>query len=220
MKKSIATVISVAGVLGAGAAAYAVNTSVLSATSSNDLVVATAPADTFADLVAPMAPGAVAAAGSPTTAAAPLVPTAPSQPATPVATTAPAPLIAPVMVAPLSSTPVATSSLTTYKVGTVGSVVLDTADGRLSIVSATPAAGWTARKLTPSATSSKVVFTSSTMTVTFDATLANGSVSTNVTSAAVTPPVVVRPPRQDDDGDHDDDHEDHENDDDHDEEDD
>lgn len=48
MNKSIATIISVAGVLGAGAAAYAVNSSVLSATSSNDLVAATVPVQTFA----------------------------------------------------------------------------------------------------------------------------------------------------------------------------
>lgn len=215
MKKSIASVISVAGVLGAGAAAYAVNTSVLTATSSNNLAAVTAPVATFGSTDTAEPSGNVGGSGiavAPPAAATPAtVAQAPAAaaPAAPAATPTTAPAkVTPVAVAPLSSTPVAASSLTTYKVGTAGAVVIDAADGLLAVASATPAAGWTARKIVHSSTHSEVVFSSSTMTVYFEATLSNGSVSTSVRSEAVAPPVTVRPPRHDDDDD-DDDHEEH-----------
>ncbi|MEY2966742.1 MAG: hypothetical protein RLY50_792 [Actinomycetota bacterium] len=213
MKKSIASVISVAGVLGAGAAAYAVNTSVLTATSSNNLVAATAPVQTFGQTMAPAVAsnGGIGASGI--VVAPPTGDLAQQAPATtaPVSSQTTA---TPIAVAPLSSTPVAASSLTTYKVGTAGAVVIDAADSRLAVASATPAAGWTARKIVHSNTHSEVVFSSSTMTVYFEATLSNGSVSTSVRSEAVAPPVTSRPPRHDDDDNDDHDHEEHHDDDD------
>jgi hypothetical protein len=218
MKKSIASVISVAGVLGAGAAAYAVNTSVLNATSSNNLAAVTAPVETFGSTDPADSSGTVGGAGiavAPPAAATPA--TVAQAPAAVPPTTAASANLTPVAVAPLSSTPVAASSLTTYKVGTAGSVVIDAADGLLAVASATPAAGWTARKVVHGSTHSEVVFSSSTMKVYFEATLSNGFVLTSVRSEAVAPPVTVRPPRHDDDDD-DDRYEDH--DDDHDEEDD
>lgn len=196
MKKSIATIISVAGVLGAGAAAYAVNSSVLSATSSNELVAATVPVATFAPSGSTGTPGGgVVTAGA--VAAAPTTSTA-TTPAT---------------VAPLSSTPVPSSTRTSYKVGSAGNVVLDSADGVLTIAGVSPAAGWTATKTLGGTHTATVHFTSSTMRVEFVATLSNGAVSVDVTSVALPPPTTSRPYDDDDD----DRYEDHDDDDHHDE---
>lgn len=213
MKKSIATVISVAGVLGAGAAAYAVNTSVLSATSSNDYVAA-APVDMFgADglTATTLTGGQIASAGAPVLSPATVTPAASA-----------VTVAAPATVAPLSSTPVPASTRTTYKVGTAGSVVLDTAGGTLSVVSLSPSAGWTASKVQSAPGIASVVFTSSTMKVEFTGTLVSGSVDVDVTSTAIQPPATSRPHHDDDDErDHDDEHdEDDHDEDDHDEEDD
>ena len=194
MKKSIATIISVAGVLGAGAAAYAVNSSVLSATSSNDLVAAATSAATFAPGGPTLTPGGgVVVAGA--TAAAPTTSTS-ATPAT---------------VAPLSSTPVPSSTRTSYKVGSAGSVVLDSAGDVLTIAGVSPATGWTATKTLGGTQTATVHFTSSTMRVEFVATLSNGVVGVDVTSVALPPPSTTRPYDDDDDdrhGDHDDDHDD------------
>lgn len=198
MKKSIATIISVAGVLGAGAAAYAVNSSVLSATSSNDLVAATAAVATFAPGGSTVTPGGgVVSAGS--AAAAP----------TTIASATPA------TVAPLSSTPVPSSTRTSYKVGTAGNVVLDSAGGVLTIAGVNPAAGWTATRTLGGTQTATVHFTSATMRVEFVATLSNGTVGVDVTSVALPPPSTTRPYDDDDDDryeDHDDEHEDHDDD--------
>ncbi len=199
MKKSIATVISVAGVLGAGAAAYAVNSSVLSATSSNELVAATAAVATFAPDGSTVTPGgSVVAAGG-----------APATPTTVAATT-------PATVAPLSSTPVPSSTRTSYKVGTAGNVVLDSAGGVLTIAGVSPASGWTATKTLGGTQTATVHFTSSTVRVEFVATLSNGVVGVDVTSVALPPPSTNRPYDDDDDDryeDHDDEHhEDHDDD--------
>lgn len=204
MKKSIATVISVAGVLGAGAAAYAVNSSVLSATSSNNLAAATVPtfaqsaAAVVADTDLQATDGGVGASGS--EAVAPLA--APAS-----TTTAP-----PATVAPLSSTQVPASTRTSYKVGSAGTVVLDSADGVLTIAGVNPAANWTATRTAGGARTATVHFTSATMRVEFVATLSNGSIGVNVNSVSRQPPAATRPHDDDDDRyeDHDDRHEDHE----------
>lgn len=186
MKKSIATVISVAGVLGAGAAAYAVNSSVLSATSSNDLVAATVSAATFAPSGPDMASGmGVVAAGS----------TAPTT--------------------PVVEEPIAASTRTTYKVGDAGTVVLDAADGSLEVVSVSPGAGWTAQKIEREHNDVEVYFVSSTAKVEFTARLVDGRIVTDVETeqlATGTSGPSVRDDHDDDDDDddryedHDDDH--------------
>ena len=203
MKKSIATVISVAGVLGAGAAAYAVNSSVLSATTSNGLTAATVA--TFAPSGSTVTPGGgVVAAGSGDTASpAPIAPASETPASVAPATTTAA------TVAPLSSTPVPASTRTSYKVGAAGTVVLDSADGVLTIAGVNPAAGWTATKTTGGTRTANVHFTSATMRVEFVATLSNGAIGVDVNSVALAPPTTTRPYDDDHYEDHDDDHEDH-----------
>lgn len=214
MKKSIATIISVAGVLGAGAAAYAVNSSVLSATSSNDLIAATTSVATFATDGSTDSPsGDVVVAGAAVASPLTIASATPSTVA-PLSTT-------PGTVAPLSSTPVPSSTRTSYKVGAAGSVILDSAGGVLTIAGVSPATGWTATRTIGGAQTATVHFTSATMRVEFVATLSNGAVGVDVTSVALPPPSTTRRYDDDDDDrleDHDDDRdEDDEDDEDHDE---
>lgn len=185
MKKSIATVISVAGVLGAGAAAYAVNSSVLSATSSNDLVSATAAVETFAPSSPDMASGlGVTAAGS--SAAAPTT--------------------------PVVEEPIAASTRTTYKVGDAGNVVLDTADGSLDVVSVSPGAGWTAQKIERERNEIEVYFVSSTTKVEFTARLVSSRIVTDVETEQIATGT-TKPSYRDDNDDDDDRYENHDDDD-------
>lgn len=182
MKKSIATIISVAGVLGAGAAAYAVNSSVLSATSSNELVAATVPVATFAPSGSTVTPGGgVVTAGAVTTA------------------TAPTP--------PVVENTIPSSTRTTYKVGGAGTVVLDSAGGTIAVVGINPGSGWTARKVERDPSEIEVDFVSSTMKVEFTARLANGRISTFVESERLTTSS-TRPHDDDDDDRHEDHHDD------------
>ncbi len=186
MKVGIATTLSIAGVLAAGAAAFAVNTSVLSASPS---------ASTYA----------IASEGLATTQAN-------------VAPASTAPLV---KQASISSTPV-TGKVTTYQVGTSGSVVIDMTSGAIVVTNVIPAAGWTSE---PARTNSngdvKVHFISGENRIEFIARMVNGSVAVDVkvekmpSALASLAPVpgapapVVKPAYRDDD-----DHEEREHDDD------
>lgn len=181
MKVGIATTLSIAGVLAAGAAAFAVNTSVLSASPS---------ASTYA----------IASEGLATT----------------QANASPAPTAALVKQASISSTPV-TGKVTTYQVGTSGSVVIDTTSGAIVVTNVIPAAGWTSE---PARTKSngdvKVHFISGENRIEFMARMVNGSVAVDVkvekmpsALASLAPAPQTKPAYRDDDDheerDHDDD---------------
>ena len=143
MKVGIATTLSIAGVLAAGAAAFAVNNSVLSASPS---------VSTSATMVEGLAP---------------------VQPAAAVAT----PLV---KQASVNSTPV-TSKVTTYAVGTSGSVVIDTASGSVVVTNVIPATGWTSEPATTEANGDVMVhFISGANRIEFTARMVNGSVSVEV----------------------------------------
>lgn len=145
MKVGIATTLSIAGVLAAGAAAFAVNTSVLSASPS---------ASTNAVLSESLAPAQVNSAAAAST-----------------------PLI---KQASISSTPV-TSKVTTYAVGTSGSVVIDTTSGAIVVTNVIPATGWTSEPARTEANGDvKVRFVSDTNRIEFIARMANGAVAVEV----------------------------------------
>lgn len=174
MRTSIATALSVAGVVAAGAAAYAVNVSVLGA-------------------VADTPPAAMADAAMQTTTL---------------------PEIGVVTNAAVESQPNADTNTTTYKVGDAGSVVLNTADGKISVLSILPAAGFTSEPAQADSNGViKVHFVSAQQRIEFIARLQNGSIVTNVVNE--TPPPATRPAEHNDDDDHDDDHDEKEHHDDH-----
>jgi hypothetical protein len=171
MKVGIATTLSIAGVLAAGAAAYAVNSSVLSTSSSVS----------------------VTASGTP---AANAVNTLPAQVAA-------------------QSTKVQSSvlnnTITTYQVGTSGSVVLDMGSGAIAVSNVLPAAGWSSEpaQVQPNG-DVKVPFVSSTARIEFLARLVDGKVTVSVTAQPIAPPNTIAPPKPSY-SDDDDDEEEHEN---------
>ena len=191
MKTGIATALSVAGVLAAGAAAFAVNNSVLGATDSNNLV-----AETTVPVTVPV--GFVVPAGS----------------------VAPATTVAPAKPVNANATQVGTDT-TTYKVGSAGAVVLDTSSGSIVVSGIAPSAGYTSEPAVTDANGTvKVRFISSTQRIEFIARMVDGQVKVEVRSENIQGSVAAPPaPRHDDDDDdeheeeHDDDHE-HEEDDD------
>lgn len=142
MKTSIATTLSIAGILAAGGAAFALNSAVLS-----DGTASTAP------LV------------SQTT----LAPT-PSTPASGQVTATDG---------PLDPQPTKVSdTVTTYKVASAGSVIVDTSTGAVSVTDIVPATGWTAE---PARTEAgglvKVHFSNGATRIEFTAQMKNGSVA-------------------------------------------
>jgi hypothetical protein len=144
MKVGIATTLSIAGVLAAGAAAYAVNTSVLGSSSPVASSIAGAATSPVADNVA-LAPnqGAVSEQSGP---------------------------------APVSSS-VVSNSITTYQVGSSGSVVIDTSSGAIAVTNVMPAAGWTSEPARTEPNGDvKIHFLSSTSRIEFVARLNNQKV--------------------------------------------
>lgn len=195
MKASIATTLSVAGVIAAGAAAFAVNTAVLdNGTKSAALA---QDATTLPLASAGNGPlGAPAGGGRDVTHQ-----DAPVGPAT--AVTSP----------PATAVPTnLTDTTTTYKVGSSGSVVVDTSAGYINVVSVVPAAGWTAEPAILQADGSvKIHFSNSTDRVEFVASLVGGAVKVAVTSDRIQQPTTpTMPPVYGGGDDDDDDHEDHE----------
>ena len=148
MKVGIATTLSIAGVLAAGAAAFAVNSSVLGATTATP---------TTATVIEGLAP---AQANTAPAAVTPLAPLAKQ--------------------ASVNSTPV-TNKVTTYAVGTSGSVVVDTASGSIVVTNVIPATGWTSEPARTEANGDvKVHFISGTSRIEFTARMVNGSVAVEV----------------------------------------
>jgi hypothetical protein len=154
MKTKVAMMISLAGVLVAGSAAALVNTQVLdSSSSASPLAIDNAQA------------------------------TVPTVPAVTVATTVPTPVVVvDSTIAPTTlPTVAATGTQAAYLVGDSGTVTLDTAGDRLTIVDVTPAAGWIITKSeTEDATNVEVKFQAGTTEVEFHANLLFGVVTTSV----------------------------------------
>ena len=182
MKTGIATALSVVGVLAAGAAAFAVNNSVLGATGNESLV-----AQTTVPVTVPV--GYVSPAG----------------------VVAPATTVAPAKPVNANATEVGTDT-TTYKVGAAGAVVLDTSSGAIVVTGIAPSAGYTSEPATTDANGTvKVRFLSSTQRIEFIARMVDGQVKVEVRNENIQNPVAApAAPRHDDDDDdrHEEDHDD------------
>ena len=175
MRTSLASALSVAGVVAAGAAAFALNTAVLTtgATDTGTIAPTTLPTATETGFLTP---------ASPTTDA----------------------------ITPQSTQVAAT--LTTYKVGAAGSVVIDSADGTLTVKNIVPATGWTSE---PARTDPdggvRVHFVKGSSRLEFIARISSGKVVVEVNNES-SPAAATRQPRSDDDNEGSDhESEDHEN---------
>jgi hypothetical protein len=197
MKVGIATTLSIAGVLAAGAAAFAVNTSVLTASTSATANEVLLPAQSVASNQA---------------VASPVLPIAKQT--------------------VVNSTPV-TGKVTTYQVGSSGSVVIDRTSGAIVVTNVVPAAGWTSEPARTEPNGDvQVHFVSGASRIEFTARMLNGSVNISVRAEQAPPALaslgtapIAKPAYRDNDDyeERDDDHDDRdeeEDDDDHDEDDD
>jgi len=160
MKVGIATTLSIAGVLAAGGAAFAVNTSVLGSTSPVASSITSESITKLADQIPLVGnSGTVGASATPT---------------------------------PVASS-VVSSSVTTYQVGSSGSVVIDTTSGAIVVTNVMPAAGWTSEPARTEANGDvKVHFLSNNSRIEFVARLTNGKV--DITAVNDTRPAVNTPP--------------------------
>ena len=208
MKIGITTALSAAGVLAAGVAAFTLNSAVLSSpgTGVSDDAARAAALGTAPAAAAGTGTGSSAPAGNVSSAA---------SPGTPV--TANSTVISP--------------DVTSYKVGTAGTVVIDSADGTIKVTDVVPAAGWTAEpaRTAPDGTV-KVHFNKGSERLELFASLVAGKVTVTVVNETPVAPVNPGAPApgqgtvpaagsgtkptvpwgggDDDDDDHDDDHED------------
>lgn len=187
MKTSLATMLSVTGVLAAGALAFAVNTSVLDHAVTTSEAAPTLQADVVS--LSNLAPiGATA----------------------PAATTQAAPTPAPAVTAEVAA---AVAAQSTYNIDGVAAITLALSDNSLSVVSVTPAGGYTAAATAVSASRIEVVLTRSNSVMKFSAQVLDGRIVTSV--VAEQPRVSSAAPTKynDDEGDDDDrEHEENEND--------
>lgn len=148
MKIGIATSLSVAGVIAAGAAAFALNSAVLSGESTQ--ISSGNVATTLAD---PSTAGVAASAADADVSA--------------------------------NSTQVS-DSVTTYNVGTAGSVVIDDSAGTVNVTDVVPASGWTAEPArTQPDGSVKVHFTKGATRIEFTAVMSAGKVAVAVTNESM-----------------------------------
>jgi hypothetical protein len=148
MKVGLGTALSVAGVLGAGATAYALNSAVLNSATPSFSVPNSVVATT------------VASADSSSAAN------------------------------PINAQSVAVDAhTTTYAVGNVGKVVIDTSSGAIVVRDAIPSSGYVAEPtiVDTRTGSTKVHFSNGKTRIEFAATMVNGSVTTSVKTEADTP---------------------------------
>lgn len=177
MKTKLAAALSVSGVLVAGSAAALVNTQVLqnsNADSSSATAALTVPTSTVAD-------GALTPSTTIT------VPTSTAAGAVVSTTT-----LVPSSTAPAStggSADGAASTQAVYRIGDAGTVTLDTAGDRLTVVATAPSAGWQVGKVEQrSPLDIEIHFRSATVELEFKANLLFGVVSTSVESRNVGAP--------------------------------
>ena len=194
MRTSLATTISIVGVLAAGAGAFAVNTAVLNVASSGSTEIAQeAPATVASGLVNGSSVNTSdAPAGSPSSSA------TPQNAATP----------ATAGVATAIQTSVAQTS--TYKVGDAGRVILEVRNNALEVVNVLPSAGWQSSRPEYDDGEIEVKFYSGSTEVEFKARLVNGEIKVFVETENEGDDDSYEREYHDDD--HDDDHEDRDDD--------
>jgi hypothetical protein len=181
MKTKIAAALSLAGVLVAGSAAALVNTQVLQ-TNSDEATTVPALAAPAGLLVTTTTTAGVETSLPIDATSTTVVGGAPS---TSVDSTVP------VSTAPASTAPTAgaTPTQAVYRIGDAGTVTLDTAGDRLTVVAATPGAGWQVGKVEQySPLDIEIYFRSATVELEFKANLLFGVVSTSIESRNVGAP--------------------------------
>ena len=193
MKKTIATTLSIIGVLGAGSVAALVNTQVLSSGPSEATAsAALLPAADEIDLTVP------------TLATLPVITTridlqagarATDATSSTSTTLAEAPLVestSTTTVAPPPPAPVAPSRLTAFNVGDSGIVTVDVVNGKLIIVNTQPSAGWTVTGSEERTDNSiRVTFASATIRVKFTAVFADDQIVPSVESESIPAPTTT-----------------------------
>jgi hypothetical protein len=181
MKTKITAALSLAGVLVAGSAAALVNTQVLQNNSDE--------ATTVPALAAPAGLLVTTTTTAGVETSLPIDATSTTvvggAPSTSVDSTVP------VSTAPASTAPTAgaTPTQAVYRIGDAGTVTLDTAGDRLTVVAATPGAGWQVGKVEQdSPLDIEIYFRSATVELEFKANLLFGVVSTSVESRNIGAP--------------------------------
>jgi hypothetical protein len=181
MKTKITAALSLAGVLVAGSAAALVNTQVLQ--SNNDEAMTVPALAAPAGLLVTTTTTAGVETSLPIDATSTTV--VGGAPSTSVDSTVP------VSTAPASTAPTAgaTPTQAVYRIGDAGTVTLDTAGDRLTVVAATPGAGWQVGKVEQySPLDIEIYFRSATVELEFKANLLFGVVSTSVESRNIGAP--------------------------------
>jgi hypothetical protein len=181
MKTKITAALSLAGVLVAGSAAALVNTQVLQ--SNNDEAMTVPALAAPAGLLVTTTTTAGVETSLPIDATSTTV--VGGAPSTSVDSTGP------VSTAPASTAPTAgaTPTQAVYRIGDAGTVTLDTAGDRLTVVAATPGAGWQVGKVEQySPLDIEIYFRSATVELEFKANLLFGVVSTSVESRNIGAP--------------------------------
>jgi hypothetical protein len=181
MKTKIAAALSLAGVLVAGSAAALVNTQVLQNNTDDAMTVPALAAP--AGLLVTTTTTAGVETSLPIDATSTTV--VGGAPSTSVDSTVP------VSTAPASTAPTAgaTPTQAVYRIGDAGTVTLDTAGDRLTVVATAPGAGWQVGKVEQrSPLDIEIYFRSATVELEFKANLLFGVVSTSVESRNVGAP--------------------------------
>ena len=181
MKTKITAALSLAGVLVAGSAAALVNTQVLQ--SNNDEAMTVPALAAPAGLLVTTTTTAGVETSLPIDATTTTV--VGGAPSTSVDSTVP------VSTAPASTAPTAgaTPTQAVYRIGDAGTVTLDTAGDRLTVVAATPGAGWQVGKVEQyGPLDIEIYFRSATVELEFKANLLFGVVSTSVESRNIGAP--------------------------------
>lgn len=165
MKTRVASVLALVGVLGAGSAAALVNTDILDDTTESGASAAVLPPAPSVDVPVPPVPEADPSPSS----------SAPRS--TRPTTTAPSSTTSPPTTAP--------SSLTAFNVGEAGVVTVDIVRGRLVLLGAEPAPGWTVTKSEQDDGGVEVDFESASVRVEFEAALDGGRIVPEVESESL-----------------------------------
>ncbi len=168
MKTTIATALSVVGVLGAGSAAALVNTQILDGS----------PGESTAS-------AAVLPPASTVDVSIPEIVLDSLEPVSTLATTEDDDESVPTTTEPAAPAP--TGYLTAFNVGDAGIVTVDVVDGQILLVSAEPKPGWDTTKAEGSDDDNEVQveFTSATVLVEFEAAFVDGQIVPKVTSKSI-----------------------------------
>lgn len=190
MKTSIATTLSVVGVLAAGGVAFAVNTSVLD-TATNQFSASQALEANIADIATGDSGAEISA-----------------EQANPVSGQSATDTIAP---ATKAEAPSATAVETSYNIAGIGVVTLSQNGNSLSVANVVPVSGYTFASMNESASRIEVVFKNGTKTLKFHADIIGDRIITSVLNEPAPIAGAPRPKSHDEehDEDHDEDHEGH-----------